>query len=255
MTVTLQGLSAGPLASLLKLRRASNTGYLFLGANELAILLAKRFARAGITVELVDTSSEHAAAAEAAGLKVIYGNGLDPRTLAKARVDTRSHVVAATASESVNMLFAQKLADDLQEPPRLLVAIDPSSTGVAPAMVHKVGGTVLFGRGVELDAWLVRMRHKGVELVRKMYVGPEGPRDPLPEQVLPLYREREGVPRLIDDHTELRDGDLVELLLAVEAREAIDAWFATQPWQDVVEARHEPVLVKPGSTAETPKAA
>jgi len=256
MTVTLQGLSAGPLASLLHLRRASNTGYLFLGANELAILLAKRFARAGIAVELVDTSSEHAAAAEAAGLKVIYGNGLDRRTLAKARVDTRSHVVAVTASESVNMLFAQKLADELQEPPRLLVAIDPSSTGVAPEMVHKVGGTVLFGRGVELDSWLVRMRHKGVELVRKMYVGPEGPRDPLPDQVLPLYREREGVPRLIDDKTELRDGDIVELALAIEAREAIDAWFATQPWQDVVEARHEPVLVKPGSTtAETPKAA
>lgn len=255
MTVTLQGLSAGPLASLLKLRRASNTGYLFLGANELAILLATRFARAGIAVELVDTSSEHAAAAEAAGLKVIYGNGLDPRTLAKARVDTRSHIVAVTASESVNMLFAQKLADELQEPPRLLVAIDPSSTGVAPEMVHKVGGTVLFGRGVELDAWLVRMRHKSVELVRKMYVGPEGPRDPLPEQVLPLYREREGVPRLIDDRSELREGDLVELLLATEARDAIDAWFATQPWQDVVEARHEPVVVKPGSTAETPKAA
>jgi hypothetical protein len=89
-----------------------------------------------------------------------------------------------------------------------------------------------------------------------MYVGPEGPRDPFPDQVVPLYREREGVPRLIDDRTELRDGDIVELMLATESREAIDAWFASQPWKDVVEARHEPVLAKPGSTtAETSKAA
>ncbi|MEP6859090.1 MAG: cation:proton antiporter [Deltaproteobacteria bacterium] len=256
MTVTLQGLSAGPLASLLKLRRASNTGYLFLGANPLAIHLARRFAGAGHPVELIDTSSDQAAAAQAAGLKVIFGNGLDPRTLAKARIDTRSHVVAVTSSESVNMLLAQKVADDTPEPPHLLVAIDASSTGVAPAMVHKVGGTVLFGRGVDLDAWLVRLRHKNVEVVRRMYVGPEGPRDPFPDQVLALYREREGVPRLIDDHTELRDGDIVELMLATDAREAIDTWFASQPWQAVVEARHEPVLAKPRSTtAETPKAA
>ncbi|MEO6771924.1 MAG: cation:proton antiporter [Kofleriaceae bacterium] len=256
MTVTLQGLSAGPLASLLGLRRASNTGYLFLGANPLAIHLAKRFARAGLLVELVDTSTEYAAAAQAAGLKVIYGNGLDPRTLAKARIDSRSHVIAVTASESVNMLFAQQVADETAEPPQLLVAIDPNSTGVAPEMVHKAGATVLFGRGIELDAWLVRLRHKSVELVRRMYVGPVGPRDPFPDHVLPLYRERGGVPRLFDDRTELRDGDLVELVLATEAREAIDAWFATQPWQDVVEARHEPVLARPGhATAETPKAA
>ena len=186
---------------------------------------------------------------------MIYGNGLDPRTLAKARVDTRSHVVAVTTSESVNMLFAQKLVDDLREPPRLLVAIDPSSTGIAPEMVHKAGGTVLFGRGVELDSWLVRMRpqRRGV---RRMYVGLEGPRDPFPEQVLPLYYERAGVPRLIDESHGASRWWTSSSLLATEAHTAIDAWFASQPWQDVVEARHEPVLAKPGSTtAETPKAA
>ncbi len=235
-TVTLQGLSAGPLASLLKLRRASNTGYLFLGANTLAIHLAKRFAAAGITVELIDTSSDNAAAGQAAGLKVIYGNGFDALTLAKARVESRSHVVAVTTSESVNMLFAQKIASDLVEPPRLLVAIDPNTTGVSPEMAHAIGATIAFGRGVDLDGWLVRWHHKGVEIERRMYVGTEGLAEAFPESMLPLYRERAGELSMIDETTHLREGDIVELALAADEREQIDAWFATRAWQPLVEA-------------------
>ncbi len=246
-TVTLQGLSAGPLASLLHLRRASNTGYLFLGANALAIHLAKRFMAAGLPVELVDTSDENATAAQAAGLKVIYGNGLDPRTLAKARIDTRSHVIAMTTSESVNMLFARKIADEVTDVPQLCVAIDPSTTGVVPDMVHGAGGSVLFGRGVELAPWLVRWRHHNLALVRRMYVGAEletWVRE-LPETVLPLFRVRVGVPQLVDERTGLRDGDIVELAVATEASAAVDAWFGERPWQELVEARYEPEVPKP----------
>ncbi|MEO8550380.1 MAG: NAD-binding protein, partial [Kofleriaceae bacterium] len=239
-TVTLQGLSAGPLASLLGLRRAGNTGYLILGANAVAIHVAKQLVSAGAQVELVDTSTEHAAAAQAAGLKVIFGNALDPRTLAKARLDTRSHVVALTESESINMLFAQYVAEHTADPPTLLVAIDPNATGVAPSMVEKAGGRVLFGRGVELDAWIVRWRHNDVDVVR-MRVTAEVERVVYPEGVLPLVRVRQGAASLIDSETHLRGDDVVELAVTHEARAASDAWFATQGWVAISHARHEPI--------------
>ena len=47
MTVTLQGLSGGPVASLLGVRRATNSGYLLLGANPIARHLARQLSASG----------------------------------------------------------------------------------------------------------------------------------------------------------------------------------------------------------------
>ena len=211
-TVTLQGLSAGPLASLLGLRRASNTGYLFLGANELAILLAQ-------AVRARRTSGrarrhEHRARGGGAGRGPEGDLRQRPRSAharegahrfaqprrRRHRERERQHAVRAEGRRRDSGTAATSWSRSIRTRP-----------ASHPRWSTRSARTVLFGRGVELDAWLVRMRHKGVELVRRMYVGPEGPRDPFPDQVLPLYREREGVPRLIDDRTELRDGDIVEL--------------------------------------------
>jgi len=223
-TVTVQGLSAGPIATLLGLSRAANTGYLFAGVNLISIHLAKRFAAAGHNVELIDTSDDRAHQAQSAGLKLIFGNALDARTLAKARIDTRSHAIALTGSESVNMLFAQRIAEVAQEPPRTFVAIDADSTGVSPDMVRGAGARVLFGRGVELDTWLVRFRHHRVHFVRVVYAGGDAAAlAGLPDGVLPLFLERAGAPHLIDDRTELRAGDVVELATTADAALA-DVW-------------------------------
>jgi NhaP-type Na+/H+ or K+/H+ antiporter len=231
-TVTVQGLTAGPLASLLGLRRASNTGCLILGANPLARHLAQRLQGAGETVELIDTDSDDTRLAQEAGLKVIFGNGLDPRTLLKARVDSRRQVIAATPSESVNMLFARKVAD-IPDPPKLYAAIDPTATGVVPELAHEIDARVLFGRGEELATWLVRWRHHHVELVHRTYAGPPTAL-PVPPAgaVLPLVVERKGKLALVDETTELRDGDVVELAIATEEREVAEAWLAEGPWAE-----------------------
>ncbi|HEY0251378.1 MAG TPA: NAD-binding protein, partial [Kofleriaceae bacterium] len=237
-TVTVQGLSAGWLAAALGLRRSANTGYLFVGANLISIHLAKRFAAAGHNVELVDTSNDQAKKAQLAGVKLIFGNALDPRTLAKARIDTRSHAIALTASESVNMLFAQRVAELALEPPKTYVAIDDDTTGVSPEMVKKAGARTLFGHGVELDTWLVRFRHRHATITRWMFVGSEPTTlESLPETVLPLFSERHGVPRLVDETTELHEGDTLEVATASDAMAAIDTWLAQAPWVPVVEVR------------------
>lgn len=77
VTVTVQGILAGPIAHLLGVKRTTNTGLLFLGANSLARHLGRRFADAGEEVLLIDSNPDECRAAQEAGLKVFYGNGLE----------------------------------------------------------------------------------------------------------------------------------------------------------------------------------
>lgn len=237
-TVTIQGLTAGPLASLLGLRRASRAGYVILGANAIARYIALRLQRAGQPVELIDTDSDDTRRAEEAGLKVIFGNGLDPRVLAKARVDTRSHIVALTQSESVNMLFVQRV-NEVADEAHASAAIDADMTGIDTKMAHELGARVAFAGGENLDDWLVRWRHHHVEVVRRMYVGPPSRLAPRsPGVVLPLVVEHRDSVAVIDDRTIVRDGDVVELAIANDAREVADRWFAEGAWLEVAGAAH-----------------
>jgi NhaP-type Na+/H+ or K+/H+ antiporter len=230
VTVVVEGLSAGPLATALGLRRATNRGYVFLGANPLARYLAERLAAAGEPVELIDYDPDDCRAAEEAGLKVINGNGLEARTLARSRVDARTHAVAVTSNEGVNLLFAQHIADDFFGP-RVLTAIDPRDIGVNVAMVEARGASLLFGRPIEIGAWISRWRRGHVEVARYVYAGdPAATFAGAPDALLPLLVEHAGKLALVDSATQIADGDAAELAIAAERGDAARAWLAEHGW-------------------------
>ena len=226
VTVTLQGLSAGPLATLLGLRRATNTGYVFLGANPIARYLAQRLEEAGEQVELIDHDTDDCRAGEELGLKIVHGNGLEKRTLARARVDARTHAVALTSNEGVNLLFARRVGEDFFGP-RLLAAIEPGSIGVNEEMLTSRNIRVLFGRPQNLATWIARWRRERTELVHLTYRGtqPLALADAPEAAILPLLTEREGKLRLIDDETTIAPGDVIDFVIATERREVADTWF------------------------------
>ncbi len=232
VTVTVQGLSAGPIARLLGLRRASNTGYLILGANPIAAYLAHRLQANGQPVEVIDNDSDDTRRAEEAGLHVIFGNGLDPRTLIRARVDSRRCVIAATPSESVNLLFARRIADEA-DPPVIFTALEPASDA-SLHLVRAIDAHVLFGRGEDLAAWAVRWRHQQVEIIRRMYVGASEAMPTLPANaLLPLTVEHGGSVALVDERTQLRDGDVIDLAVAHDASAAAESWLAEHGWLEI----------------------
>ncbi|HVV83227.1 MAG TPA: cation:proton antiporter [Kofleriaceae bacterium] len=232
VTVTVQGLTAGPLAKLLGLRHAADRGYVILGANALARHVARRLRDAGEPLELIDYDPDDCRAAEEAGLKIIHGNGLEARTLTRSRADARTHAVAITGNEGVNQLFAQHIVDDFHGP-RVLVGIDVDAYGVTAEMVRGHGAAVLFGRPEDLGGWIRRWRRGQVDVRRLVYTGgaPHPLRDAPAGEVLALFVERDGALRLIDDGVELRAGDVVELALARDRRERADAWLAGGPWR------------------------
>jgi NhaP-type Na+/H+ or K+/H+ antiporter len=241
VTVTVQGLTAGPIARLLGLRRASNTGYLILGANPIATYLARRLQTTGQTVELIDTDTDDIRRAEEAGLHVLFGNGLDPRTLIRARVDSRRCVIAATPSESVNLLFARRIADE-SDPPVIFAALEPTSIDSSQHMVRAIDAHILFGRGEDLAAWSVRWRHNQGDIIRRMYVGASEAMPAVPANaLLPLTVEHAGSVALVDERTHLRDRDIIELAVAHDTGAAAETRLAERGWLEVAGPVRAPV--------------
>jgi NhaP-type Na+/H+ or K+/H+ antiporter len=232
-TVTIQGLSAGPLAALLGLRRSVNRGIVLLGANPLARHLAARIAATGEPVELIDHDADDARAAEEAGLKVIFGSELEPRTLARAQIDSRSLAAAVGPNASMNVLFARHIVDDIPGP-RVLAPTDPETGDV----LRDRGVGTLFGAPVALGTWIARWRRGQVELLRRVYAGiaPDAPLSPAPaDLLLPLLVERGDRVMLVDDRTRLTAGDMVEFAVVSDRRSEADAYFAAAPWHEEAE--------------------
>ncbi len=231
-TVTIQGLSAGPLAGLLDLRRTLARGAVFLGANPLARHLAARLAAAGEPTELIEQDADDARAAQEAGLKVTFGSELDPRTLARAQVEARSIAVALTANPSMNVLFARHITDDIPGP-RVLAPLDPD---VGDVLGDRGVGT-LFATPLAIAPWIARWRRDQVEIVRRVFVGDaEAPMPAMPpDLILPLLAERGPRVMLVDDRTRLAPGDVVEMAVVADRRAEADAYFAAGPWHDEAE--------------------
>lgn len=162
VTVAVSGLSGGPIARRLGLQRATNNGWVILGANELGRQLAKLIMAGGDPVALIERNQDSASAAEKEGLRVIYGNGLDERALTQAEIDTRVGVIGLSPNSEVNLLFAQKARHE-GKPGRVLVSLGPGGS-VTPEMVHKEAAECLFGRPHDVELWSVRLRHGHAEV-------------------------------------------------------------------------------------------
>jgi NhaP-type Na+/H+ or K+/H+ antiporter len=232
-TVTIQGLSAGPLAALLGLRRTVERGYVFLGANPLARHLAIRLSKAGEPVELIDQDADDARTAEETGLKMIFGSELEPRTLARAQIELRSFAVALSATPSMNQLFARHITDDLPGP-RILAPTDPETGNV----LGDRGVGMLFGTPLVIGTWIARWRRGQITLVRRVFAGtaPDAPLPPAPSDLLlPMLVERGDKLALVDDRTRLSAGDVVEFAVVTDRRSEAEAFFAAGPWHEEAE--------------------
>ena len=153
-TVIWSGLTGGLIAQLLGLRRRSDSGWLILGTNELA--LAQPLQTPGQEVVCLDEDPHRVQRAEALGVRVLLGNALETRLLMRAEVELRTGAVAITESPEVNLLFVNKVHQETKEQ-RCLVAIDTWSTGVTPEVLETKDAEVLFGGATDVGLWSQRI--------------------------------------------------------------------------------------------------
>jgi hypothetical protein len=235
MTVLIQGLSGGPVARLLDVRRPVNRGYAILGANELGHVLGRTLRDSGEDVVFLDSNPVACHTVEQDGFKVVFGNVLEERTLQRARIEDRAACVAVTPNEEANLLFAQRALAE-HKVGRAYVAIARSSVGVSENVVTAAGGRILFGAPRDLDLWALRMRRNLAPI--EIWRCPPAPRtgDPgkleFPENLLlPLVVWRGSRVFPVNRRDGLRGGDVVHMALFAERREEACEWLRERGWE------------------------
>ncbi|MEM7261391.1 MAG: cation:proton antiporter [Planctomycetota bacterium] len=245
MTVASSGLTGGFMARILSLKRPRDAGWVFLGANELARALARLLRSTGTEVVLIDTNHEAANLAEREELRVILGNGLEERSLARSEVDTRAGVIGLSPNAEVNLLFAQR-AHHEGNTGRSLVSLGAGGTSVTMDMVHNEGAEVLFGREHDVELWTVRLRHGTADLEEWILEDepddgdPLGPRlGPARGPVLALAFQKDEVWQPLTTESVVKAGNCVAFLVQSTKSDEANQLLRELGWSPVVAPSQE----------------
>ncbi|HIK36564.1 MAG: cation:proton antiporter [Geminocystis sp.] len=125
MTVFIQGLTAGQLAKLLRITAEQAEGFMLIGCNPLARLIASLIRAEGESVVLIDTNREDCEKARQENLNVYESSALDYRVLEKAGINSIGTFIAMTSNPDVNLMVSQRVLEEFS-PPRIL-ALFPSN--------------------------------------------------------------------------------------------------------------------------------
>lgn len=229
VTVVVQGLSGGAVASALGVRRRTESGYVIAGANALACALGQALREAGEDVVLVDTDPAGVEAARACGLQALSGNVLDDGVLEEADVGGRRGVLSVIGNHAIGLLFAEKARREFRVPLALL-SLRPKHLALARVQAHRVGAQVLFGRAVDVADWSRRLAAGEAELRQYAYSGPDRQLAQYDDaradsELLFLLLGRRDRTWPVDDQIRVRPGDVVWLLQAPHV--TLPAEFAT----------------------------
>ncbi|MBD3297740.1 MAG: hypothetical protein GF341_03715, partial [candidate division Zixibacteria bacterium] len=156
ITVLVQGLTGGPFASLLGVRRKARSGVFILGADEFARTVAGVLRGGGVDVTLLDSNHDHVNDAGDEGFRVFYGNGLQENTLERVNLDSIAAAVGLTTNEEVNQMFVRRAREQFKVPRTLTVL----GGHVTEDMVHDANALVLFGHEHDPAIWSYRVRNQ-----------------------------------------------------------------------------------------------
>jgi hypothetical protein len=163
-TVVLQSLSARVLARALDATEPEGIGFLILGANPLARLLAQALVEQKIPVLLCDTLWDNVSRARMAGLKAYYGSPLSEH--AEVYLDTTGlgRLLAITADSHLNALACSRFKGMFGPTEVFALRVGGPSTGNGRKETAREGPTV-FGEETTYVGLAQRI-HRGAEIRR-----------------------------------------------------------------------------------------
>lgn len=163
ITVTLAGVTALPVATLLGVRLPGRDRVGILGVHPLSLMLADQLRKRGVASVFLDSNPQNCRLAEEAEHVVIFGDGLQERTLQRARFESVGTAVGFTANDALNQQFANRTKEFFGVP-RSLVKM----RGEKAETVHY---EKLFVIDHDVERWDVRSRHSNVGIDRWSYSG------------------------------------------------------------------------------------
>jgi len=235
MTVTVQGMTAGPVAKLLGVVREQPRGYVLFGGNALARLVGRALRATGAPVLMLVEKDESVHAAQADGFPVVYGDALAERTLARTRPERRHAFVALSADPQRNLLWAGRVARSLPQSVRLVAVDRGGERGDPVQTVRESGALALFGGARRVSQWIDRAEAGRLSISFLRLQESEG-LEVLPgkgecaAQIAPLLVWREGRLRLADDEWSPRTGDVCGFLIDQDAASEATAWLLEHGW-------------------------
>lgn len=238
VTVTLNGLTGGFIASLLGVRLAPATGWLIVGAGPLGLALGRALRQAGQAVTFLDSSATESHAAEEEDFPVIFGNALEQSTLLRANLDRFSGGIAVTPNEELNFLFAARARDDFGMA-RVWAAIRLRNGHLTPDMIHSISASVLFGGNCDPEAWTATLRKSDASVETWEYRGrtpveARGDRmisSKLHSAVLPLLHHKGRRVLPLSEMTRVRKRQKVSFLMLDSKRNDVIAWLNGHDWR------------------------
>jgi hypothetical protein len=135
-----------------------------LGAQGLGMALATELRAGEVPVVVIDTDPQRCHEAESNGFAVVFGDGLQERTLRRARIELVDTAVGATFNDNLNSQFA-RYARHAFEVPAGLVSVGATEGGRAPEHVTRHHLDVLFDAGHDQERWDVRWRQGDVRIL------------------------------------------------------------------------------------------
>ncbi len=240
-TVVFAGVSAPPVASLLRQRLPGRDGFAILGAQGLGFLLARQLREFGASIVFIDSNPQNCRRAQEEGFTVVYGNALQERTLQRSRIQLVGTVVGLTPNQMLNSVFVSRTRERFSVP-RGFVAVEQLEAGLAPELVKEESALVLFDGPHDVERWDVRFRHGDVSVERWIWRGPpeKGESGASEAQSAPersgdrfvlLAIRRAGKLRLMHASLELKPGDEAMVAVRTEEPEEVEANLRALGWE------------------------
>ncbi|MEM9175378.1 MAG: sodium:proton antiporter [Myxococcota bacterium] len=229
VTVTLAGLTAGPIGNLLGVRLRQRDTVAILSAQTLGMALARELRRGGVPVVFLDSNPAGIRQAEEEGFAVVYGDALQESVMQRARFGFVRTVVALTANKTLNGVFVERARDRFGVP-NGLVATSELGGGLVSEQVSVGTAKIAFEGPHDVERWDVRGRRGDVEIERFAYATPEPDEEEasvpettgsggLSERFATLTVDRDGKTLVMDGRWSFKDGDLVSVAIHAPERE------------------------------------
>ncbi len=262
-TVTLAGLTAGPVGNFLGVRLRQRDTVAILTAQTLGLALAEELRRGDVPVVFLDSNPEGIRRAEKAGFAVVYGDALKESVMLRARFPFVRTVVALTANRTLNSVFVSR-AHDLFGVSNGLVATSEGGVGLLSEHVGKGSAKIVFEGPHDVERWDVRGRRGDVEIVHCTYVPVEEEESAETttssglsgnsERSVLLAVQRDGRSFVVDARMRFEEGDIVAIAIHAPEREDALRELARSGWQPIDDAVDESDAVAEAPAESTAEA-